>query len=556
MSVNAIHDGGGRLPPPPPSRNETSHTVAPAESLTDIANRYGVGVQDIIKANPSIQNPDMVYPDQQLTIPPRISDDPTVSFSNDGSMGASNRTTQSTTSTSEDGTVDKSSTSASGGISVNPDNGTVTLSGGLSFSNSVTSAKGYGVSFSAGGNASLTGGSKTEDGVTTHQVSTDVSIFVKGGVNTPQAGLEIGRTDGIRASYTVAMPEDSDIDPLSINPFDPSTMPEGTVVTMDGSQYSTNEFKATFKKLALETKVTDENGVSTAIERTGEDTVRVTAGPTEAIKAYNGVGVDFGVGNVMLGRNDSLSEATLKTAEFDLSTEEGRAAYNDFVATGTMPADKGDGVSGVATIEKLDYSSQSQLSGKLGPLKLTLDGAENTGNMVVTTHADGSIERTVDLQYSGNVPMNITQRWDADGNEIAGDRIYSYDIQVDEQNGQLLNAVLTGDVAQADGGPVEPGQTITLSFSEQQMEALANQTLAAVDNGAHMDLGHLLGYMNSDGSYPEPGAWDFALALGRNMGNDDYGLSNRLFTISDGSTANGFGDRDFAQVDARVTVQP
>ncbi len=553
MTIHAIHDGG-YASLPQPSRNESTHTVAPAESLTDIANRYGVGVQDIIKANPSIQNPDMVYPQQELTIPPRVTDDPTVSVSNDGSLGVSNRTTETTTTTSGNGTVDKSSSSATGGISVNPDKGTVTLSGGLSFSESVTNARGYGVSFSAGGNASVTGGGNTEDGVTTWQLSSDVSIFVKGGVNTPQAGVEIGRTEGIRTSYSVAMPEDSAVDPLSINPFDPSTMPEGTVVTMDGSQYTTNEFKATFKKLAAETRVTDETGVSTAIERTGEDTVRVTAGPTEAIKAYNGVGVDFKVASVMLGRNDSLSEATLKTAEFDLSTGEGLAAYNDFLATGTLPSDNGDGVDGVATIEKLDYSSQSQLSGKLGPLKLTLDGAENTGNMVMTTHADGTVERSVDLQYSGNVPMNISQRWDAEGNEIASERIYSYDIQVDGQNEQLLNAALTGGVTQADSGPVESGQTITLSFTEEQMAALAGQTLSAVENGAHMDLGHLLGYMEPDGSYPEPDAWDFALALGRNLGNDDYGLSQRLFTISDGSTVEGFGDRDFAPVEARVSV--
>src|SRR5690606_29912231 len=181
---------------------------------------------------------------------------------------------------------------------------------GQTYIESVMCANGYGVSFSAGGSAALTGDRKTEDGVTAPRLSSDVSILVKGGVNTPQAGLEIGRTEGIRTSYTVAMPEDSDVDPLSINPFDPSTMPEGTVVTMDGSQYTTNEFKATFKKLALETKVTDETGVSTDVERTGEDTVRVTARLTEAITVYIGVGVDFGVANVMFGLNDSLSGAT------------------------------------------------------------------------------------------------------------------------------------------------------------------------------------------------------------------------------------------------------
>ncbi|MEN1926464.1 LysM peptidoglycan-binding domain-containing protein [Luteimonas qiangzhengi] len=556
MSIHAIRDGGYQPPPPPPTRNETKHTVVPAESITDIANRHGVSVQDIMKSNPAIQNPDMVYPNQELTIPARVTDDPSVSLSSDGSVGASNTTTEKTTTTSENGSVRQSSTSGTVGISANEEKGTVTLSGGGSFSESVKNAKGYGVSFSAGGNASVTEGGKTEDGVTTYQLSTDVSIFLKGGVNTPKAGLEIGRTEGIRTSYQVTMPEDADVDPKDINPFDPSSIPEGAVVTMNGSDYSTNEFKATFQKLALQTKITDESGVSTAIERTGEDTVRVTAGPTEAIQAYNGVGVDFGVANVMLGRNDSLSGATLQTAEFDLSTEEGMAAYNDFITTGSLPEDNGDGVSNVATIEKVDFSSQTQLSGKLGPLKLTLDGAQNTGNMVVTTFPDGSMERTADLQYSGNVPMNITQRWDADGNEIASERVYSYDFQVDEQNQQLLNAALTGDLAQAADGPLEPGQTVTLSFNENQMQALAGQTGSAVENGAHMDLGHLLGGMQPDGSYAAQEPWDFALSLGRNMGNSDYGLAERLFTIADGSTAGGFGDREYAAIDAGVHVQP
>lgn len=557
MSIQALRGGAYQPPPPPPAdRNEIRHTVAPAQSLTDIANQYQVSVQDIIKANPSIENPDMVYPQQELTIPARVTDEPSATVSNDGSRGVSSKTTERTTSTSDNGTVHQSSTSATGGISVNGEKGTVTASGGLSFSESLKNAKGYGVSFSAGGNASVTGGVKTEEGITTYQMSTDVSVFIKGGVNTPQAGLELGRTEGIRTSYQVAMPEDSAIDPLSINPFDPTTMPEGTVVTMNGSDYSTNEFKATFRNLAVQTKVTDESGVSTAIERTGADTVRVTAGPTEAINAYNGVGVDIGVANVMLGRNDSLSGATLKTAEFDLSTEEGQAAYNDFLGTGALPSDNGEGVSGVATIEKVDFSSQPQISGKLGPINISLEGGKNTGNTVVTTYPDGSVERTADLQYSGNVPMNITQRWDADGNEVADARRYSYDIQVDESNAGLLNVALSGDVGKADSGPAKPGETLTLSFTESQMRDLAGQTSSAVENGAHMSLGHLLGYMEPDGSYPTPEAWDFSIALARNRGNSDYGLVQRLFEIADGSTPGGFGDRNYSQIDVSVTVQP
>ena len=555
MSIQPTASHAPSSLPPPPTSEAARHTVQPAESLTQIANQYGVSAQDLLKANPQVSNPEMIYPGDGLVIPARVSDSSSqgVSISNTGGISANQgaRTDSRTTTTSDAGTVHQSTTSTSGNVSVNPEAGSVTASGGVAFNESVKSANGYGVSFGGGANASISGGVNTADGVTTYKASSDVSVFLKGGVSTPQAGLEIGRTEGIRASYQVAMPSDAGVDPLSVNPFDPQSMPVGTTVTMHGSDYSTNEFKATFRNIATQTKVTDETGVSTVVARTGEDTVRVTAGPTEAVKAYNGVGVEFGVGSIMLGRNDSLSGATLRTAEFDLSNAAGQAAYNDFLATGALPETNGSGVANVATVERLDYSSQTHLGAKLGPVNLSLDGAKNTGNMVVTTHADGSIERNVDLQYSGNVPMNISQRWDANGNEIADARVYSYDVKVDQSNVQLLNAALSGGL---DGAPVSEGQTVTLGFSETQMSALAGQTSAAVDNGAHMSLGTLLGYMNTDGSYPTPDAWDFALSLGRNLGNSDYGLSERLFSISDGSTDGGFGDRTFARIDASVTA--
>lgn len=553
MSIQPTASSSPSSLPPQPTREPARHTVQSAETLTQIANRYGVAPGDILRANPQIANPEMIYPGDGLVIPARVSDSSSqgVSISNTGGVSANQgaRSDARTTTTSDAGTVHQSTSSTSGNVSVNPETGSLTASGGVAFNESVKSSKGYGISFGAGANASLSGGVNTANGVTTYKASSDVSVFLKGGVSTPQAGLEIGRTEGIRASYQVAMPADAGVSPLSVNPFDPQSMPVGTKITMNGSDYSTNEFKATFRNLATQTKVTDESGVSTIVERTGEDTVRVTAGPTEAIKAYNGVGVDFGVASVMLGRNDSLSGATVRTAEFDLSGAAGQAAYNDFLANGTLPVDNGDGVSNVARVERLDYSSQTNLSAKLGPVNLSLDGAKNTGNAVVTTHADGSVERNVDLQYAGNVPMNISQRWDANGNEVADARIYSYDVKVDRSNVQLLNAALSGGL---DGQPVSEGQTVTLSFSEQQMDALAGQTATAVANGAHMQLGNLLGYMNRDGSYPTPDAMDFALSLGRNLGSSDYGIAEKLFSISSGTSVER---NDFARIDASVTAQ-
>src|SRR5699024_5824745 len=242
----------------------------------------------------------------------------------------------------------------SGSVNVDPDAGTISLSGGTGFSKEVTNSKGRGVSFGVDANATVVTGKKTENGVTTYNASTGVSISLNAGVKSKQAGLEVGHTEGIKSSFEVSMPEEAakTIDLSSVNPFDPSSMPTGTTIKVDGSNYTSNEFKATFKNLAVQTKTTDASGTSLLVQKTGDNTVRVTAGPTKAIDAYNGVGVDFGVASAMLGREDQVNSATLKTAEFDLSTPEGKAAFNDFAANGNMPCDNGTGITNVKTIQK------------------------------------------------------------------------------------------------------------------------------------------------------------------------------------------------------------
>lgn len=45
------------------------HTVVSGESMWKIAVKYEVGVSEIIKANPQVKNPDLIYPGQILNIP-------------------------------------------------------------------------------------------------------------------------------------------------------------------------------------------------------------------------------------------------------------------------------------------------------------------------------------------------------------------------------------------------------------------------------------------------------------------------------------------------------
>ena len=52
-----------------------SHTVAKGDTMWKIASKYHVGISEVIRANPQISNPNLIYPGQVLTIP---QEDPSV----------------------------------------------------------------------------------------------------------------------------------------------------------------------------------------------------------------------------------------------------------------------------------------------------------------------------------------------------------------------------------------------------------------------------------------------------------------------------------------------
>ena len=46
-----------------------SHTVVRGDTMWKIASRYEVGTSEVIRANPQITDPDLIYPGQVLTVP-------------------------------------------------------------------------------------------------------------------------------------------------------------------------------------------------------------------------------------------------------------------------------------------------------------------------------------------------------------------------------------------------------------------------------------------------------------------------------------------------------
>ena len=59
-------------PEPIRARPETTfYTVQPGDTLFGIARRHGLSVDELLRMNPQIVNPDSLYADQELTVPRR-----------------------------------------------------------------------------------------------------------------------------------------------------------------------------------------------------------------------------------------------------------------------------------------------------------------------------------------------------------------------------------------------------------------------------------------------------------------------------------------------------
>lgn len=51
------------------AQGTTQYVVQPGDSMWKIAVRFEVGLTEIIEANPQVRNPNLIYPNQKLTIP-------------------------------------------------------------------------------------------------------------------------------------------------------------------------------------------------------------------------------------------------------------------------------------------------------------------------------------------------------------------------------------------------------------------------------------------------------------------------------------------------------
>ncbi len=394
------------------------------------------------------------------------------------------------------------------------------------------------------------------DGLVNYQVQVEQMAGVRaehGGSGSRGAAAEVSSTAGTRGRYLVSLPAGQDAtDAARVSPFDPTSIPVGGRVTLDGQAFQGTALDASFRHIATQTQLTEAAGASYRVDRVDAQHVRVSMGPNQAVSAFNGLGVSAGGVSAMLGRQDALGQSTVKTATFDLGQADGQAAYAHFVATGEIAAQT-PGVEAAATVERLGMSSQTRLKVGIGEhLGADLGGARNAGEVVRTRFDDGSHVDARRVEYSGNVPMTRLSVHAADGTENVQARRYEFQLDLRNQPhaehiAGMLNTALTGDTRRE--GPVQAGDTLTLRFSEPQMRALMAQTQALVkDNPGADPRWHVLA---DDGQgRPQQDVDAFATTMARMQGQSAHGMAERLFKLS--NAADGDPRGGFVPIDASV----
>lgn len=439
------------------------------------------------------------------------------------------------------------------------DNG-VQVDGG--FSSEIKNAKGYGLSFGINGHVDATTNLSSNDGVTTYTAQTQASLTIEGGVSAPTGGLQGTYTLGSTSTYTVAMPEAA-ATPQAIstaNPFDPASMPPGTKITMDGSTYQSTAFEATFRGISVGSDIQTSSGASFIVQKNEDGTIQVMTGPTEGLDAVNTLGADLGVASAELSSSFSVKDARYQVANFDINTAEGRAAYNAFLTTGQMPTDNAAGVSGVYTISTGDTDWSNAVSVSLGPLHLggQLDSAE--GKFVTITYPDGSVTATATYRSTDGGPTTIwEQHLRPDGTEIVEDRRYNYVFQIpDDQQGTLLASAINYALNGRSSEVVSPGDTVTLTFTEQEMAQLlqmaASQSQQDKDYGEYELSDDVL--ENESGTYVGNYA-DSRLATPWEFANNLVDSRANMWQVADtlASISTHAGEGVTLKLDDRVDVQ-
>lgn len=268
------------------------------------------------------------------------------------------------------------------------------------------------------------------------------------------------------------------------NPFEPETIPVGGRVLIRGQSLTSLFFEAGYQFTSVGGSRTDLEGTAIGVERIDETRVRVYVGPTAAVERELFVGLRNPAVRFGLGNETEHSVAELRVAEFDLSTPEGRAAYDAFLRTGELPPVGSPGVLRTGTVVEERYSSQTMLEVGLFGASVEFGGAGNEGFVRTTHWDDGSRDVNYWYRYDDRF-LEVNQRFDQTGAVIRGSSTYT--IYLSDVDGNTSAIMLAGYspgleatdemIARTKGSD----QDIALTYTEDELMSLRDQARRLIE---------------------------------------------------------------------------
>ncbi len=363
---------------------------------------------------------------------------------------------------------------------------------------------------------------QSDGGVTTFTVQTTGTLGLKLDASGHGAAVRIGEASKTSSTFSVAVPDDKAraFDVQRFNPLDPSALPVGGSLVLQGSRNGESAFSASFRKLSFDTKTTSAQLTSVRVDKLTASTVRVTAAPSAVFDRLSKLGFTHGKLSAFVLAADRLEGEALKSTVIDLSTPAGRQAYRALLTTGAFPSRTGSGVTALASMEKVAYRHENGLSINGHDFWF---GNRTAGEALRTRHADGTVDVTATVQHAGGVPLTLTRRWNPSGAEALEKRQFDYRLPLSTPQAARLTELLTG--TRPSERLLKEG-TYTLRLGDAQLKALHAATKRA--HQANPGVTHLK-LLAQEADHVA-----FGLALVRLARSDAESFLNRLADIDRG----------------------
>ncbi len=380
-----------------------------------------------------------------------------------------------------------------------------------------------------------------DDSSDTYKITSTISTEGSVSMDLGRFGIEGTLADGQKIEYKITVPKG--VDPLSINPNDPSSWPPGTSIQVDSSATAAQGLGLKYGALGLDGSVDTQKGTTQTISKGGDSSVTVMSGPQDAVTNKASLSVSFDEAKAAVGASHSLAGSTVASATFDTSTAEGRAALANTLANGTIPGQNGAGVSDAATVQRLDYSNSQEASLKVFDFEASFESAAYESSLVETKYGNGTSEQTLTIQDPGRADMSASVQFNAAGNPIPDSKVYTYTVaNISDIEAQMLN---TSKYSGFSGSGYEAGQSVAISLTADQLNEFQANAAAA-----HKEILNTTGDMSLLSNSANEDAAYYALLI-QKAGGDPNGLIGGISTVN--QQANGGGGTNARPFPGTVT---